>query len=707
MTVSAPSRESSAFFRANWRWLVLIVTLVTLCWCFTYHRWTIADWSVPLAYAGDAWGGLAAAKALAVGETWPLLPKNPESLGAPFIANWNDYPSVEEGILAWWAVFARACGVFVGTNLTILSAHLLAAVSFYFVCWQLNYNRVFSAAGAVLFALSRYSFARGLSHIVLTFYWHLPLGLLVAWWCLSESPLVAHRKKLIFALIVAVLHGVQNAYYSWFFCQLLAFAALYQWMRHKKARFMISPLLVAAVVGGSFLLANFDTFYFRWVNGPPPSVTVIRDYAGLENYALKPIELFIPPVHSIRAVESWALGAYFQRALVKGEFGAAYLGIVGIFAFALLLWSVARSIASAQLRAIPCHFWGLAIIFAYAVIGGFNGVIGLFGIVLFRCSNRYSIAILAIALLFFVRQLTSISRAWRTEWAVLLACALVAVGLFDQLPPRQTASQVSSLRERVISDAKMVADIESQVPSRAMVFELPIMDYPEVPPLHGLSDYEQFRPYLHSHHLRFSYGSNKGRYRERWQREAEQMGVLEMVRLLEKYGFSAILINRKGYQDKGESLLSSLGEAGKSRIITQTPDLVVVALIPSEHPVLPPEFGAGWSGLEGDAQHNWRWSSGDASLTIYNLEKTERSVSLNFRLETLKSRKLTISTQAAEAYAGILTAGAASTPVTITLRLSPGRNDLHFRTDLQGELSGTGDPRPLAYALHDFEISGL
>jgi hypothetical protein len=707
MTISAASRESAPFFRTNWRWLVLIVTLVTVVWCFTYHRWTIDDWSVPLAYAGDAWGGLAAAKALAAGEIWPLLPKNPKSLGAPFIANWNDYPSVEEGMLAWWSVFVRVCGVFVGTNLTILSAHLLAAVSFYFVCWQLNYNRVFSAAGAVLFALSRYSFARGLSHIVLTFYWHLPLGLLVAWWCLSESPLVAHRKKLIFALVVAVVHGVQNAYYTWFFCQLLAFAALYQWIRHKKARSVISPLLVAAVAGGSFLLANFDTFYFRWVNGPPPSVTVIRDYAGLENYALKPIELFIPPVHSIRAVESWALGAYFERALVRGEFGMPYLGIVGILSVALLLWSAARGIAGAQVRAIPSHFWGLAIIFAYSVIGGINGIVGLFGIVLFRCSNRYSIAILAIALLFLVRQLTSISRAWRMKWAVLLACALVAVGLFDQLPPRARAAHISSIREQVISDAKMVADIESQVPSGAMVFQLPIMDYPEVPPLHGLADYEQFRPYLHSHRLRFSYGSNKGRYRERWQREAEQMGVPEMVRLLEKYGFAAILINRKGYQDKGESLLASLHAANKSGIITQTPDVVVVALTPAEHPVLPPEFGAGWSGLEGNAQHNWRSSTGDARLTIYNLEKNERSVSLNFRIEPLKSGKLAVSTQGAEVYAGTLIAGAGPPPVTITLRISPGRNDLHFHTDLQAEPPGTGDPRSRAYTLHDFEISGL
>jgi hypothetical protein len=707
MTISAASRESAPFFRTNWRWLVLILALVTVCWCFTYHRWTIDDWSVPLVYDGDGWSGLAGAKGLATGEIWPFLPKHPRSLGAPFIANWNDYPIVEEGLLAWWTIFVRLFGVFFGTNITILSASLLAAVSFYFVCWQLNYSRIFAAVGAILFALSRYAFARGFGHIVLTFYWHVPLGLLVAWWCLSDAPLVAQRRKLIFALIVAVLHGIQNPYYTWFFAQLLGFAALYQLIRHKKARFVISPLLVAAVAGGTFLLANVDTFYFRWANGPPPSVSVIRDYAGLENYALKPIELFIPPVHNIRAVESWALGAYFQRALVRGEFGAAYLGIVGIFSFALLLSAVARSITGAHLRAIPCHFWGLAIIFAYAVIGGLNGVIGMFGIVLFRCSNRFSIAILAIVLLFLVRQLSEKARHWRTHTIVLSAFALLAIGVFDQLPPHTRARTISALRAQLSADSKMVAELERTLPPGAMVFELPVMGFPEVPPIRGVADYEQFRPYFYSHQLRFSYGSDKGRYRDNWRHEMEQLGVSGMVQRLEAYGFSALLLYRDGYEAAGEPLLAELRKANKTEILSQTSDIVAIALSPSQRPIMPPEFGQGWHGLEGNAVHNWRWAAGDANITLHNPRTDVIPVQLTFKLVTLASRYLSIEGPTGRMYGASLAGGADSEVLKFVVPLSPGKNELRFRTDSPGQLPGTGDQRKLAFALHDFEISGL
>ena len=36
--------------------------------------------------------------------------------------------------------------------------------------------------------------------------------------------------------------------------------------------------------------------------------------------------------------------------------------------------------------------------------------------------------------------------------------------------------------------------------------------------------------------------------------------------------------------------------------------------------------------------------------------------------------------------------------------LSPGKNELRFRTDAPGHATGMGDPRKLAFALHDFRV---
>jgi hypothetical protein len=112
---------------AGWVWWVVLLVSVTLLWCAAYNRWTALAWSTPIVYDGDATAVMANAKAFASGEIKPILPKYPASLGAPFVANWNDYPSPAEGIFLWAGMLVRLFGIFVGSNLTLLSAHLLAA----------------------------------------------------------------------------------------------------------------------------------------------------------------------------------------------------------------------------------------------------------------------------------------------------------------------------------------------------------------------------------------------------------------------------------------------------------------------------------------------------------------------------------------------------------------------------------------------------
>jgi hypothetical protein len=180
--VSAPHRPKHR--KGSWvRWsaLLLLVVVVTLVWCTIANRWTAEAWRTPAGYSGDAWWGLAHNKAVVAGELPLILPKYIHSLGAPFEANWNDYPSVEEGAAAWCALLAYLLGIFASQHAAVLSAHLFAAVSFYLVCRYLRYDPLLSVAAAILFAFSRYAMARGIFHLSLLFYWQVPLGLLVVW----------------------------------------------------------------------------------------------------------------------------------------------------------------------------------------------------------------------------------------------------------------------------------------------------------------------------------------------------------------------------------------------------------------------------------------------------------------------------------------------------------------------------------------------
>jgi hypothetical protein len=152
-------------------------------------------WQTPISYSGDSWFGFAISKAFMDGDISIAIYKWVAHLGAPLSANWNDYPISEELISATIGWLGKFTGLFVAGNFVLLLAHLLAALSFWFVGRELKYCAVFVFAGSILFAFSHYIFVRGFSHLVLSFYWHLPLILLVSWWTYSSQRILIYSRK--------------------------------------------------------------------------------------------------------------------------------------------------------------------------------------------------------------------------------------------------------------------------------------------------------------------------------------------------------------------------------------------------------------------------------------------------------------------------------------------------------------------------------
>ncbi len=565
--------------------ILALITTITFIWSWVYNRTTLEAWKTPLFYGGDATECLAEAKAYADGEIFPCLLKFVEHLNAPFAANWNDFPVTEEFIFAAMGWLGKIIGLFTSSNIIVLLAHIFAGLSFWWVCTTLKYRPVLAFSGAVLFASSHFIFARSLSHITLTFYWHIPLFLLVSWWSFSEDELRKfHDARWWISVAVAFTTGTLNPYYSNMFLQFLGFAALLHIVqkRWQKAKFVI---LLGGITVFGFLIMNMDTFIYRFMHGPNEGA-VIRNLGSLEIYGLKIPELFMPPrYHRWRW---WAnLGInYFGRAyIIKGEMGAPYLGLIGITGFLWLGGLSFYRLLQGKSHAIPVQTWQILWILLYGITGGINLLIGAFGFILFRGTNRYSVIILAISLLFLVRQL---SRYSTRKLAWLIGLALLVIGIWDQLPPQTFNDFIYKTRQIIESDRAFVGEIESVLPAESMIFQLPIMDFPEVPPINKMGDYEHFRPYLFSKHLHFSYGSDKGRARELWQKAVAKLPFSQMVAELEKYGFAAVYINRQGYEDHGELIFRNLKMLGKPILAESAlKDLIAIRLFPSTTPALP------------------------------------------------------------------------------------------------------------------------
>ncbi|MGH9847272.1 MAG: hypothetical protein ACREEM_51910, partial [Blastocatellia bacterium] len=226
---------------------------------------------------------------------------------------------------------------------------------------------------------------------------------------------------------------------------------------------------------------------------------------------------------------------------------------------------------------------------------------------------------------------------------------LLALGLLDQISPR-LLPDYRRAEDEFMSDEVFVKKIESVLSPGAMVFQLPIVSFPENPKIHKLNDYDLVRGYLHSSHLRWSYGAIKGRESDVWQRMVAAKPANELVETLAWAGFGGLYLDRFGFQDNGAKIESDLADLlGASPLISPNDRLVffdlrayeqkLVAATPDAergakreaalHPVIA-VWQAGFSDQEGTLTDYWRWCGADGQMQIVN--RTGRDQPLNLEM---------------------------------------------------------------------------
>jgi hypothetical protein len=566
-----------------------LALLVALLWCAIYDRWTAASWQTPLAYIsepekGDVIGFLAQFKAAQDGNLSFFSFMNVPQLGAPFVANWDDFPIPEKTILIGVGLLARIMGLFAAANFAVMLAQVLAALGFYAACRLVGAQWFWAFSGGLVFAFARYAFAHGLHHLPVTFYWHVPLCLVVVEWIFRGAGLRFGERRFLFALGLAVITGVQNVYYTNLFAQFLLLGGLVQAWRHGW-RAMLPALAIIGTCAGVFVLMNLNTFLYHIFHGGNPGA-VARDYHWLEIYGLKLVDLVMPPPdHPVPFLAAWGANHLKEIVLSPGEMPpSGYLGVVGLAALAgLTLLSLFRTVEN---RRLPLEAWLILWTILYATVGGLNSIGGVLGFNFFRATTRYSIFILCLVLMYAVRRLSLLDRRYRLP-GMIGAGLVAAVAIFDQTPPWLTNQDVANMARDVASDRDFTGQMEKRLPPNAMVFQLPVMSFPESP-APGVGSYDHFRPYLYARQLRFSFGTDKGRPAAGWTGKLAQLPLPDIVKKLEAAGFAAIYVNRAGFPNLGADLIKQFQAAGFTDMIqSDRGDLVCIFLQPSPNPVLP------------------------------------------------------------------------------------------------------------------------
>ena len=649
-----------------------------------------------MVYEGDSFLVFANAKAYLDGDINLILQKYVFHLNAPFSASWNDWPITEDLIFALIGWTGRFIGLFTASNIFLYLCHLMAGMSFWFCCKQLRCKNEYIFLGSICFAFSHFIFARNLPHLVLSFYWYLPWLCLISWWAGSGSPIIFNSRKGYIAIFFSAIAGSFNPYYAWMYLMFMGFALLRRLFSNFK--FAYEPIILIGITISFFILFNIDTLSYKNQNGPNIEA-VSRSLAGLEVYGLKIPELILPPAHRYKVLEDFSQLNYYQVSLIKGEMGSPYLGILGIIGLLVLLGiGLIRMLKGASNKIHPA-WWQTVWIFLYSMIGGFNLLLGSFGLVLFRGTNRFSIYILTLALMFLVWIL---SKKFPNKGLGILAIILIPIALWDQLPPKISNTDILNSYEYIKRDRDFSIELEAKLPSGSMVFEMPVMAYPESPPIIKMGDYEHFRPYFFTKNLRYSYGGTKGRGYEYWQKDLESLPPQEIVGALQKYGFNGILINRAGYQDNGEGLKSAIIASG-GELIKDSNGMMAFKITGDNPFITPPVvmFSDGWSFPE--SGHRWA-ESANVSIKIKSFQEDKISQNMSFSLQGLKPQKINILINGNLKKEVIL--DSANQVQKIELSYVANNNnytDIQFISDVIPDLPGNGDLRKLSFSLIDLK----
>jgi phosphoglycerol transferase len=149
-----------------------------------------------------------------------------------------------------------------------------------------------------------------------------------------------------------------------------------------------------------------------------------------------------------------------------------------------------------------------------------------------------------------VEQITARSKSTAIVWAVL-----VVLGLLDQTTS-SFVPKYADIKADFESDRDFVHQIEATMPDQAMIYQLPLVDFPEHPVEQQMPDYQLFRGYLHSTELRWSYGAMKGREIEEWNKKLESLLAGQKIAVIRREGFSGLYIDTFGFP-KGDPIVQN------------------------------------------------------------------------------------------------------------------------------------------------------
>ena len=713
------------------------LSLLILVWVMQLWR---ADLRVPFTYYSEAMFNALLVKGV-LEQGWHLT--NP-ALSAPTGLDLRDVPMSDNNfhflLIKLLSLFTSDYGLVI--NLFFLLTFPLTTLSALYVFRQFKFSFTPALFGSLLYTFLPFHFIRGQHHLFLAAYYLVPLVIMVTLWVAAGSlswvdeesgrlKLKLRQPKWIFSLVVCLLVASSGTYYAYFACFFLLIAGSIITLRRKNARCLLLPCVLVAVIFAGLMANLLPSILYLRQHGDTP---VVKRYpVEAETYALR-ISQLLMPVLDHRLFWLAKLKSAFNLRLLINENDDASLGIIGSLGFLTLLgWLLFKKPEVTRLEkdgtgGVLSHLsmMNLAAVL-FATIGGLGALVALILTSKIRAYNRISIYIAFFSLftvavlLDHLYQRCRLSQLWRNVFYAGLVLALV-FGVLDQTSPR-FVPDYAGIKAEYQDDDRFINRVEASLSPGAMIFQLPVVPFPENPKVNKMYDYDHVRAYLHSRNLRWSYGAMKGRAKEVWQKLMMAKPTSEMVETLAWAGFSGVYLNRNGYADNGAKLETELAQAvGKPPLQSDDHRLVFFDLTEYQqklkaarsleeqaaqreaalHPLLVVWRNGCWD-LEGTTENNWRWCDSRGELQITNGAERPRRVTLEMSFAAENDANLWITSPLLTEQLRI---GFTPKPFSKTITIPPGEHTINFASDARRVLA-PGDFRHLILKINNFKLTAI
>lgn len=495
-------------------------------------------------------------------------------------------------IMLFISLFTKNAAVIL--NVFYLLTYPLAAMTAVFALLELKCSRISALFACQLFPFMSYHFFRNETHLLLSAYYMVPLGLLVVlWYMQGDIPVSFSRRKsfrqnisdnrnfllsVLFCLMISST-GIYYAYFTCFFLILAIFKNAIDGRKWSRSTTTGVTLLLIIMAGG---IANYIPTILYHLAGGERADALVRAGESAEIYGLKIIDLFMPTVgHHVGRIAQ-LVTAFHNSEPLANENTTVSLGILGSISFALLLIIPVLSFKEISNRKKLLRNTSI-LAYSGVILATTGGVSALICRLVFsgiRAYNRISVFLFFMALISGViildtffdhnvnssgdlaeasydeisRKKTSFFRS-RKKWLKILLIPLLILALYDQIPGISTQPYEANKLEDMKA-ASYFQQIEASVPAGTYIYQLPYVSFPEPSLSYGSGPYSQLAGYLNTKTLRWSYGALGGTQSDVWAKAVSEMPSDQIIAALEEAKYGGIYIDLSNYPDESIKNLS-------------------------------------------------------------------------------------------------------------------------------------------------------